>query len=136
MQREPQYNDCLREVHSFLEGRLSELIELGISRERIALDPGIGFGKRLADNLDLIRGASRFHSLGCPLLYGVSRKSFIGMLPQVNSSASDADGRLPGTLGAVWALLDRGVLLHRAHDVSALRQLFALWEALRASGDD
>jgi dihydropteroate synthase len=136
MQREPSYVDVLREVGSFLEEKLAQLAEAGVPRERVAVDPGIGFGKRVSDNLDLIRGAARFHSLGCPLYYGVSRKSFIGMLPGVNSGASDAEGRLPGTLGASWALMDRGVMLHRVHDVSALRQLCALWEALRASDED
>jgi len=98
----------------------------GIAPERVVLDPGIGFGKRLADNLALIRGAGRLAGLGRPLLYGISRKAFIGML----GSAGDPAQRLPGTLGVTWELLNQGVMLHRLHDIREARQLFRVYEAL------
>lgn len=131
MQADPQYEDCVGEVHAFLESKLEELEARGIARERIAIDPGIGFGKRLEDNLALIREAGRFHDLGQPLLYGASRKSFIARLPGVDSCGAEPEGRLPATLAATWALLERGVMLHRLHDVGPARQLIALWQALR-----
>lgn len=132
MQAEPHYDDCVGEVYAYLGARLGALEARGIPRERIAVDPGIGFGKRLADNLDLLREAARFHTLGQPVVYGVSRKSFIGKLPQAGPGAASPEGRLPGTLAATWALLDRGVMLHRLHDVAAARQVFSVWQALRA----
>lgn len=131
MQADPQYQDCVSEVAAYLEGRSAELAARGIRSEQVAIDPGIGFGKRLADNLALIRQAASFHRLGQPLLYGVSRKSFIAKLPQADAAAATPEGRLPGTLAATWALLERGVMLHRLHDIAAARQLFGFWQALK-----
>ncbi len=127
MQQSPHYDDVVAEVKEFFAAKLDELEQRGIARERVVLDPGIGFGKRLEDNLALIRHASEFHELGRPLLYGVSRKSFIAKL---DPSATDAADRLPGTLAVTLALLQRGVMLHRVHDVAATRQLMNVWHAL------
>ena len=133
MQAAPHYTDCVGEVEQFLAERLAEAQRRGIARERIALDPGIGFGKRLQDNLDLLNAAERLAQLGQPLLYGVSRKSFIlkacAALPEA-ARPVEAAQRLPGTMGVTWHLLGKGVLLHRLHDVAAARQVFALWTAL------
>jgi dihydropteroate synthase len=128
MQQAPEYADCLGEVRGFLAAELARLERLGVARERVVLDPGIGFGKRLPDNLALIRGAEALAALGRPLLYGVSRKSFIGKL----GGAEDPAARLPGTLGVTWELLCRGVMLHRVHDPRPVRQLIAVWEAVHA----
>jgi dihydropteroate synthase len=128
MQRDPHYQDCVAEVRAFLAERLASLAALGVKREYVAVDPGIGFGKRLEDNLALINHARDLHELGCPVLYGVSRKSFIGAL----SGEADPGARLPGTLGVTWALLERGVMLHRVHDIAATRQLMAVWQGFRA----
>jgi dihydropteroate synthase len=127
MQRAPAYKDCVEEVSGFLSSKLLELQALGVDPERIVLDPGIGFGKRVEDNLALIHAAKRVGSLGRPLLYGVSRKSFVGAL----SAAGEPGDRLPGTLGIIWDLLTHGVMLHRVHDVGEVRQLFALWRGLQ-----
>jgi dihydropteroate synthase len=136
MQQAPRYADCVGEVHEFFAAQLERLERLGIARERVVLDPGIGFGKRLEDNLRLIRDAAKFSDLGRPLLYGISRKAFIGQLAFPPDSAAadprsaDPALRLPGTLGVSWELLSQGVMLHRVHDAAAQRQLGALWQAL------
>jgi dihydropteroate synthase len=139
MQSHPHYDDCVGEVEAFLREQLGQLAVRGIEQERIAIDPGIGFGKRLRDNVELLRAAPRLAQLGHPVLYGVSRKRFIeaacAELPEPARPA-DASDRLPGTLGVTWELLNRGVMLHRVHDVAAARQLFALWEALRDQARD
>jgi dihydropteroate synthase len=123
MQREPNYADCLAEVREFFQERLAALDGLGVAREAVVLDPGIGFGKRLADNVALVRGAGKLAELGRPLLYGISRKSFIGAL----GNQPDAARRLAGTLGLTWELLSRGVMLHRVHDAVEARQLLDVW---------
>jgi dihydropteroate synthase len=136
MQDDPRYADCVGEVETFLAGGLAQLADRGVARERLVLDPGIGFGKRLQDNLALLNAAPRLAALGVPLLYGVSRKRFIAnacsALPPA-AQPQDTAQRLPGTAGATWHLLDRGVMLHRLHDVAAARQVFALWEALQGA---
>lgn len=130
MQQNPHYNDCLAEVRSFFAERLAALDQLGIERDRVVLDPGIGFGKRLEDNMALLRGAGELVQLGRPLLYGISRKGFIGHL----SSQADAELRLPGTLGIIWELLNRGVMLHRVHDAAEARQLMDVWQGFTFGG--
>jgi dihydropteroate synthase len=148
MQDSPDYRDCVSEVGDFFEEKLAVLAARGIEQQSIVLDPGIGFGKRVEDNLALIAAAPQFAKLGRPLLYGISRKGFIGKLAAAadsptetaqakggNPALADPAHRLPGTLGLTWELLDRGVMLHRAHDVAATQQLFAVWEATKvASG--
>lgn len=129
MQQQPYYDDCVGEIGEYLETQLARLEQLGIMRERVVLDPGIGFGKRLQDNLALIRRADELQHLGRPLLYGISRKGFIGSL----TGASDPAQRLPGTMGLTWELLNRGVMLHRVHDPFPVRQLCQAWEALQAA---
>jgi dihydropteroate synthase len=129
MQRDPHYENCLAEVRGFLEERLAAAVARRIAPERIVLDPGIGFGKRLEDNIKLLTGAATLAELGQPLLYGVSRKSYIGSI----SGEQDPARRLPGTLGATWALLDQGVMLHRVHDVLETRQLIDVWQGLSAA---
>lgn len=126
MQQDPHYEDCLNEVFYFLGQRLGDLEHAGIAPGHIVIDPGIGFGKRLEHNLALINGASRFNELGRPVLFGVSRKHFIGELSQTDDPA----GRLAGTLGITWELLDAGVMLHRVHDVEATQQIFKVWQGL------
>jgi dihydropteroate synthase len=128
MQDNPHYDEPVGEVHSFFAGKLAELAQYGITPERIVLDPGIGFGKRLEDNLALICHADQFLDLGRPLLYGVSRKGFIGKL---DPPATDPADRLPGTLAATYELLNRGVRILRVHDVTATRQAIKVWEALQ-----
>jgi dihydropteroate synthase len=129
MQSEPRYENCVAEVRQFLAAGLASLAARGIAAQRVVLDPGIGFGKRLEDNLALIRHAAELGSLGRPLLYGVSRKSFISRL----GAGPEPEDRLPGTLAATWELLRQGVMLHRVHDVAAVRQVLRVWEGLAGS---
>ena len=126
MQDAPQYRDCPAEVGVFFAEHLAALEEAGVSREQVALDPGIGFGKLLEHNLSLIAGAADFHRFGRPLLYGVSRKRLIGEL----AGQPDAAQRLPGTLGLTWELLSQGVMLHRVHDPAETAQLMAVWRGI------
>ena len=124
MQNEPQYEDVVIDVLKFLRWRRDELVEAGVELPRIALDPGIGFGKTLEHNLELLSNAWRFHALDCPLLVGHSRKQFIAQL--LEQPAAD---RLPGTIGAALALARQNVQILRIHDVAAVRQALLLFEA-------
>jgi dihydropteroate synthase len=124
MQDAPQYGDVVIEVLQFLRQRRDELVDEGVEAARIALDPGIGFGKTLEHNLELLSNAWRFHALDCPLLVGHSRKRFIGQF--LNQPSAD---RLPGTLGAALALARQNVQILRVHDVAAARQALLLFEA-------
>jgi dihydropteroate synthase len=124
MQENPQYENVLAEVLQFLRRRREALVEEGIAPARIALDPGIGFGKTAAHNLELLANAWRFHALDSPLVVGHSRKQFIGHV--IGDLTAD---RLPGTLGAALALARQKVQVLRVHDVAAVRQAFMLFEA-------
>lgn len=126
MQVDPQYEDVLLDVYDFLEERIGAAEAAGISRARIITDPGIGFGKNVQHNLNLIRGLSLFHGLGCPILLGASRKRFIGTIGQ----APEADRRGPGTLAVTLAGIAQGVQIHRVHDTTETRQALRLWQAI------
>ncbi|MEL6480497.1 MAG: dihydropteroate synthase [Pseudomonadota bacterium] len=126
MQANPHYEDVLLDVYDFLEARLSAAEALGVPRERILVDPGIGFGKTVAHNLALIRGLSLLHSLGAPLLLGLSRKRFIGTIGGGEAAAA----RMPGSLGAGIFALNQGVHVLRVHDVAETVQAVRLWHAL------
>jgi dihydropteroate synthase len=113
MQDDPSYEDVVREIGDYLRQRLEFLIQEGIERDRICLDPGIGFGKLHRHNLDLIRSVDRFHELGCPLLVGHSRKGFIA-----KQLGNPEKNRMAGTLGVSLALAQQGVQVLRVHDVA------------------
>lgn len=127
MQDKPEYDDVLLDVYDFLEYRIAACEMAGIGRERIIVDPGIGFGKTLAHNLALLRGISLFHALGCPVLLGVSRKGTIGRL----SGQPDAAKRAPGSIAAALAGLESGVQILRVHDVAETVQAVRVWAALK-----
>ena len=123
MQQAPVYDDVVEEVIAYLAARRDALLAAGVDRQRIALDPGIGFGKTLAHNLALLANAARFHALGCPVLIGPSRKRFIGdVLSNVETD------RTPGTIGTALSLARQGVQVLRVHDVAAVRQALLLYE--------
>jgi dihydropteroate synthase len=124
MQDRPIYGNLVAEIHSFLRTRRDALIAAGIDRERICLDPGVGFGKMHEHNITLMANCWRFHDLGCPLLVGHSRKGFIGKL--IGDKAGD---RTAGTIGGALALARQGVQIVRVHDVAAVRQSLILFEA-------
>lgn len=122
MQRQPVYAHAPYEILAYLRTRIAACAAAGIPRTRIAVDPGIGFGKTAAHNAQLLAEAALFHDLGCPVVVGASRKSFIARL----SHGERAEERLPGTLAAVAAAAAQGVQIHRVHDVAEARQALAI----------
>lgn len=125
MQRDPRYADVTCDLLDYFSGRLAALEELGVERARIALDPGIGFGKTVEHNLGLLDELAAFHVFGCPILLGASRKSFIGRL----SGGEAPKQRVAGTLAAHQMGYDRGVQIVRVHDVAEAFQARAVWMA-------
>lgn len=125
MQNDPSYDDVLLDVYDALAARIAEAEAAGIPRARIAIDPGIGFGKTLQHNLILLSRLSLFHNLGVPVLLGASRKRFIGTI----SVESDAQKRLPGSLAVALAGVAQGMQMIRVHDVAETRQALSLWLA-------
>lgn len=113
MQIEPRYVDVVREVREFLKGRLEDCVRGGIRRERIAIDPGFGFGKALQHNLALLNGLSEFTDLGVPVLAGLSRKAMLGTI-----LGKPADQRLHGSLALAVIAVLKGARIIRAHDVA------------------
>jgi len=126
MQKDPSYRDAPLDIYDYFAERLAVCAAAGIPRDRVLLDPGIGFGKNDRHNVALLHDLALLHGLGCGILLGVSRKSFIGRL----SHGEDAAHRLPGTLAATIAGLDRGAQFHRVHDVAEAAQALALWHAV------
>jgi dihydropteroate synthase len=126
MQAEPRYADVTREVRDFLAAQLYEVMDAGIARERIILDPGIGFGKTVDHNLQLLRTLPVLAALGQPLLVGVSRKAFIGKI--LNLEAAD---RLEGSIAAAVAAVLAGANILRVHDVSETSRALRVTDAIR-----
>ena len=127
MQDAPRYDDVLLDIYDWLEAQVDRAVEGGVARERIIADPGIGFGKTVRHNLELLNGLSLFHGLGVPLLLGISRKGFIGAL----SNEAPADRRLGGSIALMTAGLAQGVQLFRVHDVAESVQAVHVWRGLR-----
>lgn len=126
MQRAPSYEDVVADVRAFFELHLSRLREAGVRSEQLVLDVGIGFGKTVRHNLELLGALRTFRKLGRPVLLGASRKSFISRLLGVG-----LEDRMPASLAcANWAV-SQGVELLRVHDVAATRQAVRMTEALR-----
>ena len=126
MQDAPEYTDLLGEIASFLERRRGEAENQGVGRDRIVLDPGIGFGKTLDHNLRILAGVDAIAALGSPVLIGASRKAFIGRVAEVDDPA----GRLAGSLAAAVLARLGGAVLFRTHDVAATRQALAVADAI------
>jgi len=126
MQQQPVYDDVLLDIYDYLQDRIETCVRAGISRERIIVDPGIGFGKTLEHNLTLLADLSLFHTLGTPILLGVSRKSFIAKA----SRGEEADQRLAGSLATAQAAYDQGIQIIRVHDVAETRQALNLWQSI------
>lgn len=131
MQQDPRYDDVLFDVYDHLEARIAHAVSCGIRRDRIIVDPGIGFGKTKDHNLRLLSHLSLFHGLGCPLLLGASRKRFIGTIGQ----APEAADRLPGSLAVALHGIMQGVQIVRVHDTAQTIQAIRLWQAIGASCD-
>ena len=126
MQDNPQYEDAAQDVFDYLKQRVAECEAAGMDRSRIAIDPGIGFGKTLDHNLDILARLNLYRDFKCPVLLGVSRKTFIGKL---GGDAAPKE-RLGGSLAAVLAAAARGVRLFRVHDVAETRQALTIWQAI------
>jgi dihydropteroate synthase len=122
MQDDPNYDDVLLDVYDFLLARIDAAVGAGIQRDQIVVDPGIGFGKTVAHNLTLLRGIAMFHSLGCPILLGASRKRFISSI----GGGETANDRISGSVAVALFAARRGVQILRVHDIFATRQALDL----------
>lgn len=131
MQADPTYDDAALDILAYMQDRIEALEAAGIPRARIAVDPGIGFGKNLDHNLRILSAIDVFHELGVPVMLGASRKSFISKIDR----DVPAKQRVAGSLAAVIAGYDRGVQLFRVHDVAETRQALAVWRAIEAAED-
>ncbi len=127
MQTAPSYRDVVEEVKTYLLARAEAAIAVGVRKEQIILDPGIGFGKSLQHNIELFQRLGDIVGLGFPVLLGASRKRFIGDL----DGNAEADQRLGGSLAAVLHGARAGVQLFRVHDVAETRQALTVWRALQ-----
>ena len=125
MQTDPRYGDVVAEVCTFLEARVAAAEAAGIARERIVVDPGFGFGKTLEHNLALLRHLDRIGALGLPVLAGMSRKTMLGQL-----SGRPVDEREFAGSAATLLAVQRGARIVRVHDVSATRDVLAVWAAI------
>lgn len=129
MQKAPQYGDVVDEVHDFLWSRVHACEAAGIPRDRLLLDPGFGFGKTVAHNLQLLARLDTLCRLGLPLLVGLSRKSMIGKMLGLKVGE-----RLPASIALAVLAVERGAMLVRSHDVAATWQALQMNVALRAAG--
>jgi dihydropteroate synthase len=137
MQAAPRYDDAALDIYDYLEGRVAACEAAGIARADIAVDPGIGFGKTVTHNLEILDQMALYQGLGCAVVLGVSRKGFIGKLPGGGMARGAAPkARLPGSLAAALAGLERGVQILRVHDVAETAQALAMWRAIADRGRD
>ena len=129
MQNDPRYGDVTGEIITWLDERAAKLESSGIDREKIIVDPGVGFGKRLDDNLRILNEIGDFQGLALPVMVGYSRKSFIGGV-----TGRGTDERLPGGLAALAKCLAGGVRIVRVHDVRETRDFIKVWRAIERAG--
>ena len=125
MQHAPAYRDAVTEVRTFLARRAAACVDAGIGRDRIVIDPGFGFGKTVAHNVELLRGLDAFAALGYAVLVGLSRKSMLGAI-----AGRDVDERLAASVAAALAAAVRGARILRVHDVAATVDALAVWNAI------
>jgi dihydropteroate synthase len=129
MQDDPTYYDVVAEVRGFLGDRIEAAVDAGIDRRNLCVDPGIGFGKTLENNLEILREIAGFHKLGTALMVGPSRKRFIGTLTQ-----TEVGDRIEGTAGAVAWCASRGVDVVRIHDVKEMTRVVRVVDAIARAG--
>jgi dihydropteroate synthase len=132
MQKAPHYDDAPREIAAYLAGRVAACRDAGIPMERIAVDPGIGFGKTVEHNLQILAALDCFHTLGVAVAVGISRKGFIARLSREEAPKD----RAPGSIAAALAAVARGADILRVHDVAATRQALAVWQAVAGTRPD
>jgi dihydropteroate synthase len=125
MQDDPRYEDVVSEVKAFLEERLARAVAAGIPEQRVLIDPGIGFGKTVAQNLELLRRLDELVALGRPVVIGTSRKSFLGRL----TGRQDPADRVPGTIATCVIAFERGARIFRVHDVAPVHDALAVTAA-------
>jgi dihydropteroate synthase len=128
MQDKPTYDHVLLDVFDFLEARIEAAVAAGLGREKLIVDPGIGFGKTMEHNLALLSALAMFHGLGTPLMLGASRKGFIGTL----SGVPLPELRVHGSVAAAVAAVNSGAQIVRVHDVAATRQALAVFQAAQS----
>ena len=121
MQQDPRYDDVVDDVRAFLEERLAAAVAAGIAEERVQLDPGIGFGKTLEHNLELLRRLDELAAIGRPIVVGTSRKSFLGRI-----TGRDVTERVPATVATTVIAYERGARVFRVHDVAATADALAV----------
>ena len=126
MQFNPEYKDVVTEVIAFLQERTDSLMDVGIDKDRIAIDPGFGFGKSLEHNLQMLAHFDLFLKLNYPVLAGVSRKSMLGKV-----TGKETNERVAASIAAAVMAADRGAKIVRAHDVSETVEALKLWEAVQ-----
>lgn len=127
MQRDPQYGDVVVEVKAYLAARILVAAHAGIARERITVDPGFGFGKKAAHNLELLRRLEELVALGVPVVAGLSRKSTLGVI-----TGRPVEDRLAASIAAALLAAQHGANILRVHDVRETRDALAVWQALHA----
>ena len=126
MQKNPKYKNVLLDIYDFFEKKILEIRKKGINHNNIILDPGIGFGKNLKHNLTILRNISIFHSLGFPIMLGISRKKFIKELSGIN----DSKNRIGGTISSSLYAMTQGVQILRVHDVNEINQSIRVFKSL------
>ncbi len=133
MQQSPRYDDVVAEVRSFLAERIAFAVSQGLKKSQIAVDPGIGFGKTVEHNLQLLARLGEFGSLGCPVVVGTSRKSFLGKVLGATGArrADEADARLWGTAATVAWAVAQGARVVRVHDVAEMSDVVRMMEAIQ-----
>ena len=126
MQKNPQYKNVLLDIYDFFESKIKEMRFLGIKHNNIILDPGIGFGKNLKHNMTLLHNVSIFHSLGFPIMLGISRKRFIKDL----SGNNDSKERLGGTISSSLFAMNQGIQILRIHNINEVNQSIKVFKSL------
>lgn len=128
MQQNPRYDNCVEEIASFFKERIEFCAANGIDKSRLIIDPGIGFGKRLSDNVEILAGLRRLSDFNLPILIGASRKSFIGML---HPTDREADQRTGGSIAAAVVAALHGASILRVHDVAQTVEALKVMQAIR-----
>jgi dihydropteroate synthase len=133
MQQDPQYEDVVTEVRMFLAERIGFAVAHGLKKSQIAVDPGIGFGKTVEHNLQLLARLEELSSLGCPVVVGTSRKSFLAkvLAPHAAEPGRETDQRLWGTAATVAWAVEHGARVVRVHDVAAMANVVRMVEAVK-----
>jgi dihydropteroate synthase len=131
MQKNPTYDDCVREISDFFRERIDFAVAAGIDKSKLILDPGIGFGKRLVDNLEILAHLSAFKQFNLPVMLGASRKSFIGKL---GPSKRPAENRLGGSIAAAVVAVRNGADIIRVHDVDPTVEALRVLQGITSTG--